>query len=639
MRTCLLIFAVFVFAFTQSYAQSYKWVVDGGSTWVTTLSRDWSAVTSICTDEARNIYMTAPVTDLGIQAGTFYMAQAYICCFSLPHTLIASYDCAGNFRWAKLIDASQLCANNGLVYNNGYLYVSETMVGDSLHIGNDTTLAAPATANCVSAVIKLDTLGNFKWLRSTGVEIVGGCAVNREVVNIAIDGHGNIHHYDFVPNGTAITSSITSVMGTYDLKYSPAGNLLSVLRMQLDTLGGMYSAQSDLLDYPVINKASGVVYATVYVTDTTGGFGAQVNCLAAYDTLGHVIWYDTCHWPNSFTGLAYDGNNHLYTIGAAQFDTGNFKAHFPLHGDTLLGNHYAITCLSSILTLDTFGNLKHHYDVDFSENGGFQHLAIVPGGKLATIGIMVYAAKYGTDSLVNTTGKQEPFNAVFDTAGHLLHWDYDTGTAFYNWGTAVASDNIGDVYFAGLNSGQLTIPGMAPFSIAGASTSFYVAKYGVSCTCTTLPVASFTYTGTTTLSFTYTGTTGYDSLKWTFGDGNTSTAANPTHTYSTTGAYTVCVTVYTACGSSIYCYTINGTTNVNSMSLVPVEIYPNPATTSLTIKWDNTIKQVRISNLIGQTVYSHEFSSQQVQANVSGLPAGVYFVKVNGCVVRKFMKE
>lgn len=40
---------------------------------------------------------------------------------------------------------------------------------------------------------------------------------------------------------------------------------------------------------------------------------------------------------------------------------------------------------------------------------------------------------------------------------------------------------------------------------------------------------------------------------WDFGDGNTSTTMDPSHTYSTAGTYTVCLTVTDGCGSDTYC--------------------------------------------------------------------------------------
>ncbi|GAB4315625.1 MAG: hypothetical protein Kow0019_15860 [Methanobacteriaceae archaeon] len=62
------------------------------------------------------------------------------------------------------------------------------------------------------------------------------------------------------------------------------------------------------------------------------------------------------------------------------------------------------------------------------------------------------------------------------------------------------------------------------------------------------PVASFTGTPTTGISplqvaFTSTSTGTIDSYEWNFGDGSTSTATNPTHTYTVPGIYTVTLKV------------------------------------------------------------------------------------------------
>ena len=70
-----------------------------------------------------------------------------------------------------------------------------------------------------------------------------------------------------------------------------------------------------------------------------------------------------------------------------------------------------------------------------------------------------------------------------------------------------------------------------------------------------------------------------------------------------------------------------------------IALYPNPATTALTIKAQNPINQITITNVLGQTIFSNEYNANTVQVNVAGLPTGVYFVKVNGNEVRKFVKE
>lgn len=72
----------------------------------------------------------------------------------------------------------------------------------------------------------------------------------------------------------------------------------------------------------------------------------------------------------------------------------------------------------------------------------------------------------------------------------------------------------------------------------------------------TAPVANFTgapTSGNTPLAVTFTNSsTGTAPLTyaWTFGDGGTSTAASPSHTYTTAGTYTVTLTVTNACGNN-----------------------------------------------------------------------------------------
>ena len=71
-----------------------------------------------------------------------------------------------------------------------------------------------------------------------------------------------------------------------------------------------------------------------------------------------------------------------------------------------------------------------------------------------------------------------------------------------------------------------------------------------------------------------------------------------------------------------------------------VTIYPNPATTNLTIlSINHRISLITITNPLGQTVYNHTFNATEVQIDVVNLPAGVYFLKINGTEVRKFVKK
>ena len=70
-----------------------------------------------------------------------------------------------------------------------------------------------------------------------------------------------------------------------------------------------------------------------------------------------------------------------------------------------------------------------------------------------------------------------------------------------------------------------------------------------------------------------------------------------------------------------------------------VNLFPNPATNELTFSSKSAITEVLIINLLGQQVFSHAYNTDKVQVDISGLQQGVYYVRLNGTEVRKFVKE
>jgi PKD repeat protein len=72
-----------------------------------------------------------------------------------------------------------------------------------------------------------------------------------------------------------------------------------------------------------------------------------------------------------------------------------------------------------------------------------------------------------------------------------------------------------------------------------------------------LPVAQYTATTAGLIaSFTDNSLNTPISWNWNFGDGNTSTLQNPTHTYAAAGSYSVCLTATNACGINVSCQTV-----------------------------------------------------------------------------------
>jgi PKD repeat protein len=121
---------------------------------------------------------------------------------------------------------------------------------------------------------------------------------------------------------------------------------------------------------------------------------------------------------------------------------------------------------------------------------------------------------------------------------------------------------------------------------------------------------------------------------WHFGDGDTSTAQNPSHTYSTGGNYHAMLYVSNELQSwdtISQMITVSGSVNISNRANPDITIYPNPASDYLIVeaaqRTDNTIFLI---NSLGQTVKSQSIESFPVIIDLSDVRPGVYTVILNG---------
>lgn len=68
-------------------------------------------------------------------------------------------------------------------------------------------------------------------------------------------------------------------------------------------------------------------------------------------------------------------------------------------------------------------------------------------------------------------------------------------------------------------------------------------------------------------------------------------------------------------------------------------VYPNPVKDKLHISAKDIITSVSISDPAGRVYYAGDSNTYEVQLDVADLPAGLYFVKINGTDVRRFVKN
>jgi PKD repeat protein len=153
------------------------------------------------------------------------------------------------------------------------------------------------------------------------------------------------------------------------------------------------------------------------------------------------------------------------------------------------------------------------------------------------------------------------------------------------------------------------------------------------------PVAagfSFTVTGGTTVNFTNssTGGTSYD---WDFGDGNTSTLTDPSHTYTSSGTFTVTLIASNDCYSDTITKTVMVSTGIGSVEdEIKVELFPNPSDGQFNVNLSGNLSdevQIEIVDLNGKIVFTNYFETSgndlNISINLSHVAVGTYLLEVN----------
>lgn len=146
------------------------------------------------------------------------------------------------------------------------------------------------------------------------------------------------------------------------------------------------------------------------------------------------------------------------------------------------------------------------------------------------------------------------------------------------------------------------------------------------------PQPSFTTSVSgTTVTFNNTTPTGPGIIySWDFGDSQSSTLANPVHTYATTGQKTVSLYAQfqpTGCSKNII-QTVDVPLGITHIGNRHFSISPNPASSHVLVT-DAAGTRITLIDLYGRIVAAPvTFSNQNAVIDVSGLPTGMYLVRI-----------
>lgn len=504
----------------------------------------------MCTDNNGNVYSLSVVGNNPIIADTFYRPSAY---GSPQNFLFTSHNCNGQMRFAKLVSSNQSipygveCDEAGHVYIAFYAFHATTSTS-YLRIGYDTTITGVIYNRM--ALVQYDTVGHLNWVRFAGENNFATATAMGGTHNfLSLDGFGNAHYICSAGFGANLTSTLTSNTGVYDFRYDVSGNLLSVDRLQIDS--------TLFVNGVAIDKFSHKIYAYGYRNNFSFPDSSIHSYLTALDVSRNRIWIDTFANPyftggTGVGGIAVDGLGHLYL-------TPNAPRCFVFRGDTSINTIASgASKISGIMKLDTSGNvIWSNFSSGSTGTNSLFGITLLPNNKIAATGVMTSRVVNGIDTMDIYSGEgQNTLIFVVDSSGFTQTFNQIHGIGFYDRGNICTGDNVGNLYIGGKVENNIWAGTLSPYTSVGGDSDYFIMKYGVNCSCTAMPISNYSYSGTTDLtrSFTYTGTTtGIDSVKWTFGDGTTSSSMSPIHTYTGSGTYTTCVRVYSSCGNDMRC--------------------------------------------------------------------------------------
>lgn len=164
------------------------------------------------------------------------------------------------------------------------------------------------------------------------------------------------------------------------------------------------------------------------------------------------------------------------------------------------------------------------------------------------------------------------------------------------------------------------------------------------------PAADFTFNGNfPTIAYSDLSNNNPGNWFWDFGDGNTSTLANPVHSYANQGNYTVCLSASNICGGDTICKSVSVLLGLNASLVTSFSLYPNPSTgiVNLNLSLLRTANlQIKVFDSFGHLVVQRSLGLQvgptSSSIDLSDLPLGIYFFQINAggdCFTRKVMRR
>ena len=560
-------------------------------------------------------------------------------------SFILKLDPLGNFIWVKTFvkfGNTGGAWNGALTLDNyGGVYVAGSYSGIvDFNPGIGTTTMSTLGGRLF--VAKLDTAGNFHWVKN-----FGSSAGTPATAGIATDSHGNVYcngYFQYTTNFDPSASNYTltsSQDNAYILKLDSAGNFGWAKQfsgssnrsgsIDIDASDNIYVAggyTSGTIDFD-----PGMTTYTVVTTTAHNVFITKLN------SLGNFVWVKTLNASPGLGGscVKTDHSGNVFITGGfndiIDVDPGSTTHTVGVMGD--------VHCY--VLKLNSFGNFvwakdfggpliygSDGYGIDFDQLNNVYALGRFANTVDFDPGVSTHT--------VTSRGITDGYILKLDSSGNFS-WVKTLGGVNSENAFSIAMAPYGDVYVTG------TFQDTCDFNVGGPSytlasggneNAFYVYKIGQcnipSAPTDITPSVNKTICANTqaTLSVSGLGTT-----TWYQTPSSTSILATGNTFVTPTlglGTYTYYVQAYT-CTNSINRTAIKLTVNscsglVESDYTTSRKIFPNPFKDFVSVE-ATTSSELVITDLSGAIVLKTKLSEGKNEINTSSLKPGMYLIQVS----------
>lgn len=538
---------------------------------------------------------------------------------------------APNWEWARqgIGDAD---VSNIITDNNGNIYVTGGFIDSSITFG---PYSLPGTSGPIAGyffLVKYDSLGNVLWARCSSSGNVGLQA------GIAVDPSGNIYITGPYSGSISFGSYTINSLGGFDsyiVKYNSSGTVQWAVSIGDTGTEQTVGICTDQMGNSFVTGTYDGTSFSIGTTTLTNLYSTQKIFVAKFDSSGNPLW-------------AVDNNDDLlmlYSIGIASDNSGN--VYFTGYDDLLMTDSIRFGSViikdnGFIVKLDPSGNAVWGRT---SINGTYERtkaITVNTGGKVLVTGSFSNNLTFGADSINAMPSSGGMFLTEFDLNGNPI-WT----RGFYGISSgldvfSVASDNNGNTYISG-NMDSIhpiifdTLTLFAPLTGATyhGDLPIFVAKYDPNGN--PLWGKSLRSGGD---DWVIVAADNYNNVYFAGDFIPTSLIIGNDSLYNNAPNYDetpFLAKLSSHSGEMVSIPTVNSEQSIT--------LYPNPATSSLTIRTENNkLKELHIYNVLGELVQLSEITNpeSEIKMNVSKLKAGMYFVEIiteRGKLRNKFIKQ